>query len=125
MLKKLSLLFIKFSVALFTIDIFTKIILLFCPINLIWIDIVDGILKILLIFGFIILSFTFKFCIYHRILLYMICLSYMCGILYLLSIINANMFVNIIWIILVSILVSILIIYIYLNGRNKETITRK
>lgn len=126
MLKKLSLIFIKISSTILAIDLFLKLILIYFPINLLWIEVIDIISKMILSIGFIILSYTFKYCGYHRSLFYIVIIGNILYLLYLLIIIDITVLVYLIYFILAAIIVIFISIYFYLkNGRNKETSSRK
>lgn len=74
MLKKCSLLFIKYSSILIGINVLLQLILPYFTYSYYITDIIDKCTTIIITLGFVLLSFTFKFCIYHRLLLY-------CGII--------------------------------------------
>lgn len=123
MLKKLSLIFIKISSSILALDLFLKLVLIYFPINLLWIEVIDTINKMILSIGFMILSYIFKYCGYHRSLFYIVITGNILYLLYLFITIDMTI---LIYFILITIIVIFIIIYVYLkNGRNKETITRK
>lgn len=76
-MKKLSLLFIKISSSILAIDVFLKLLTSYYLINQQLINIIDISSKIILTIGFIILSHVFKYCSYHRILLYIVLPGYL------------------------------------------------
>ena len=126
MLKKLSLIFIKISSSILALDLFLKLVLIYFPINLLWIEVIDTINKMILSIGFMILSYTFKYCGYHRSLFYIVITGNILYLLYLFITIDMTILIYLIYFILTTIIVIFIIIYVYLkNGRNKETITRK
>lgn len=125
MLKKLSLIFIKISSSILALDLFLKLMLIYFPINLLWIEVVDIISKMILSIGFVILSYTFKYCGYHRSLFYIVIVGNILYLLHLIITIDVTVIIYFIFGLIVSITVMFIIIYFYLNGRNKETITRK
>ena len=119
MLKKLSLIFIRFAPFLLALSVLSKILLYYCTISLIIIETIDIAAKILMVIGFIILSLTFKFCIYHRILLYCVLICYL---LYLLNnVIGTNVFITalVTSFAVVTIILMIVVIYIYLKQKHK------
>lgn len=125
MLKKLSLIFIKISSSILALDLFLKLMLIYFPINLLWIEVIDIISKMVLSIGFVILSIIFKYCWYHRSLFYIVIIGNILYLLYLIMIIDVIIMLYFTLILIVSIIVMFIIIYFYLNGRNKETITRE
>ena len=132
MLKKLSLIFIKISSSILALDLFLKLMLIYFPIDLFWIKVIDIITKMILCIGFVVLSFVFKYCWYHRSLFYIVIFG---NILYLIYLyiseiknddIDMIIVVYLVYFILISIIIIFSSIYFYLKrGRNKETITRE
>lgn len=117
MLKKLSLIFIRFAPFLLAISVLSNILLYYCPISLIIIETIDISAKVLMIVGFIILSLTFKFCIYHRILLYCVLICYL---IYLFNnIVGINVFsiALITFFAIATIILMIVVIYVYLKQK--------
>lgn len=125
MLKKLSLIFIKISSSILALDLFLKLMLIYFPINLLWIEIIDIISKMILSTGFVILSIIFKYCWYHRSLFYIVIVGNILYLFYLLITLDITMIICFIFGLIISIIVMFIIIYFYLNGRNKEITTRK
>lgn len=125
MLKKLSLIFIKISSSILALDLFLKLMLIYFPINLSWIEVIDTVNKMILSIGFVILSFIFKYCWYHRSLFYIVIVGNILYLLHLIITIDITVIIYFIFGLIISITVMFIIIYFYLNGRNKETITRK
>ena len=125
MLKKLSLIFIKISSSILALDLFLKLMLIYFPINLLWIEVIDIISMMILCIGFVILSFIFKYCWYHRSLFYIVIIGNILYLLHLIITIDITVIIYFIFGLIISITVMFIIIYFYLNGRNKETITRK
>lgn len=123
MLKKLSLIFIKISSTILAVDLFLKLMLIYFPINLLWIEVIDVLSKLILCIGFVILSHTFKYCGYHRSLFYIILIGNIIYLFYLF--INLDI-IMIITLLIMSIIITFFIIFTYLKyGRNKETSSRK
>lgn len=126
MLKKLSLIFIKISSTILALDLFLKLMLIYFPINLLWIEVIDIISKMVLSIGFVILSYTFKYCGYHRSLFYIVVIGNIIYLSYILTNIDITILVYLIYFILITIIAIFISIYFYLkNGRNKETPSRK
>lgn len=125
MLKKLSLLFIKISSSILALDLFLKLMLIYFPINLLWIEVIDTINKMILCIGFVVLSIIFKYCWYHRSLFYIVIVGNILYLVYLLITLDITMVIYFIFGLIISIIVMFIIIYFYLNGGNKEIITRK
>ena len=125
MLKKLSLIFIKISSSILVLDLFLKLMLIYFPINLLWIEVIDIISKMILSIGFVMLSIIFKYCWYHRSLFYIVIICNILYLLYLIMTIDIIIMLYFTLILIISIIVMFIIIYFYLNGRNKEIITRK
>ena len=125
MLKKLSLLFVKISSSLLALDLFLKLMLIYFPIDLLWIKVIDTITKMVLIIGFMILSYIFKYCGYHRSLFHIVMIGNILYLLHLIITIDITVIIYFIIGLIISITVVSIIIYFYLNGRNKEIITRK
>lgn len=125
MLKKLSLIFIKISSSILALDLFLKLMLIYFPINLLWIEVIDIIGKMILSIGFVILSIIFKYCWYHRSLFYIVIIGNILYLLYLIMTIDIIIMLYFTLILIISIIVMFIIIYFYLNGGNKEIITRE
>lgn len=115
LLKKLSLIFIKIIPFVLGFIFLSQMILSYFLVPNYILDTITISGQIITIIGILILSKTFKFCIYHRILLYWIIL---CLIFY---IITFYVDMDILWIVtifsilLYIMLITILIIYIYLR----------
>ena len=125
MLKKLSLLFIKISSSILALDLFLKLMLIYFPIDLLWIEVIDTISKMMLSIGFVVLSIIFKYCWYHRFLFYIVIVGNILYLVYLFITLDITMVIYFIFGLIISIIVMFIIIYFYLNGRNKEITTRK
>lgn len=135
MLKKLSLIFIKISSSILALDLFLKLVLIYFPIDLFWIKVIDIVTKMILCIGFVILSFVFKYCTYHRSLLYIVIFGNILYLIYLIDLyisefkddpIDIIIVVYAIYFILITIIIIFISIYYYLkHGRNKEVIARK
>jgi hypothetical protein len=125
MLKKLSLIFIKISSSILALDLFLKLMLIYFPINLLWIEIIDTVSKMILSIGFVVLSIIFKYCWHHRSLFYIVIIGNILYLSHLIITIDITVIMYFIFGLIISITVMFIIIYFYLNGRNKEIITRK
>ena len=99
--------------------------LIYFPINLLWIEVIDIISKMILNIGFVILSMIFKYCWYHRSLFYIVIIGNILYLFYLLITLDITMIICFIFGLIISIIVMFIIVYFYLNGRNKEIATRK
>lgn len=124
-MRKFSLIFIKISSSILALDLFLKLMLIYFPINLLWIEVTDIILKMVLGIGLVILSYTFKYCGYHRSLFYIVLLGYIFYLLYLFTILNVFWIVLIIISLLVIILLTFFIIYKHINGGTIKNNSRK
>lgn len=116
-MKKLSLIFIKISSSILALNLFLKLMLIYFPINLLWIEVIDTISKMILSIGFVILSITFKYCGYHRSLFYIVIIGNILYLIYLFSILDVFWIVLIIILLLIAILSTFIIIYIYLKNK--------
>lgn len=93
MLKKLSLIFIRFAPFLLALNILFKILLRYYTISTVIISCVDLVTVMVVLIGLIVLSLTFKFCIYHRILLYCVLVCYLLH--FVNNILGINFFVTV------------------------------
>lgn len=126
MLKRLSLIYLRFIPLLFILD---EIIKYFCGSSIIptstytkLIPSLDIIKEMILVLGFILFSFTFRFCIYHRLILYFVLMMQIAMLIYWLffsSHIDECMFFHFLAIFIMVLLV--LIIYIYLKKRYNKS----
>jgi hypothetical protein len=126
MLKKITLIFIKILPSILALNFLIQISLLYIPVDFKWLEVVDIICNMLFCIIFTVMSFTFKFCKYHRLLLYVVFIGL---ILYLISLFipfNLDLFVYFIFGFTVFLLLIFLIIFIYLKyGRVKTNSERK
>lgn len=126
MLKRLSLIYLRFIPLLFILD---EIIKYFCGASIIptstytkLIPSLDIIKEMILVLGFILFFFTFRFCIYHRLILYFVLMMQIAMLIYWLffsSHIDECMFFHFLAIFIMVLLV--LIIYIYLKKRYNKS----
>nr|DAH01268.1 MAG TPA: cobalt/magnesium transport protein [Crassvirales sp.] len=118
MLKKLSLIFIRFAPFLLALNILFKILLRYYTVSTVIISCVDLVTVIMVLVGLIILSFTFKFCIYHRILLYCVLVCYLLH--FVNNILGMNFFVAILTYFFAMIVITLMIIVIYTYLKEKQ-----
>lgn len=120
MLKKFSLIFIKFIPFLLVLNVLTRIILehYLTTIVITYTSLICE--KILIIIGLIILSYTFKFCVYHQILLYYIVVQHLVYLYY--SILGIDIFVSgaIDFISFMFIITIFVIIYFYIKQQKNK-----
>lgn len=119
MLKRLSLIYLRFIPLLFILD---EIIKYFCGSSIIptstytkLIPSLDIIKEMILVLGFILFSFTFRFCIYHRLILYFVLIMQIAMFIYWLffsSHIDECMFFHFLAIFTMVLLVLIICIYL-------------
>lgn len=106
MLRKISLLYIKLLPIILAFYIGIQNITTYVLIDYNILRIIDYICIIIILIGSILLSFTFKFCIYHRLLLYVLLIYNICKIV--------NLFVNDIYgAIYLTIVCTMSILFIY------------
>lgn len=118
MLKKLSLIFICFAPFLLALNILFKILLRYYTISTVIISCVDLVTVMVVLIGLIVLSLTFKFCIYHRILLYCVLV---CHLLHFVNnILGINFFVTVLTYFFVMIVITLMIIIIYTYLKEKQ-----
>lgn len=110
MLRKVSLLYIKLLPIILAFYIGIQNITTYVLIDYNILKIVDYICIIIILIGSILLSFTFKFCIYHRLLLYVLLIYDCCKLL--------NLFINDIYFALylfIICIISILFVYFIIH----------
>lgn len=119
MLKKLSLIFIRFAPFLLALNILFKILLRYYTISTVIISCVDLVTVMVVLIGLIVLSLTFKLCIYHRILLYCVLVCYLLH--FVNNILGINFFVTVLthFFVMIVITLMIIIIYTYLKEKQK------
>ena len=117
MLRKLSIIFIRLAPVLLAIKILVLLLAEYFVVSSLLIGLVSSITDLLIAIGLLILSLTFKFCIYHRLIIYYVFVSY---ISYIVSILFGFSLTNIIF---VSLFLCLTIIYgLYLTLSIIETI---
>ena len=119
MLEKLSLIFIRFAPFLLALNILFKILLLrYYTISTVIISCVDLVTVMVVLIGLIVLSLTFKFCIYHRILLYCVLVCYLLH--FVNNILGINFFVTVLTYFFMMIVITLMIIIIYTYLKEKQ-----
>lgn len=108
MLRKLSIIFIRLAPVLLAIKILVLLLAEYFVVSSLLIGLVSSITDLLIAIGLLILSLTFKFCIYHRLIIYYVFVSY---ISYIVSILFGFSLTNIIF---VSLFLCLTIIIIFL-----------
>lgn len=76
MLRKLSIIFIRLAPVLLAIKILILLLAKYFVVSSLLIELVSSITDLLIAIGLLILSLTFKFCIYHRLIIYYVFVSY-------------------------------------------------
>lgn len=95
MLRKLSIIFIRLAPVLLAIKILVLLLAEYFVVSSLLIGLVSSITDLLIAIGLLILSLTFKFCIYHRLIIYYVFVSY---ISYIVSILFGFSLTNIIYV---------------------------
>ena len=120
MLRKLSIIFIRLAPVLLAIKILVLLLAEYFVVSSLLIGLVSSITDLLIAIGLLILSLTFKFCIYHRLIIYYVFVSY---ISYIVSILFGFSLTNIIFVSLflcLTIIVIFLVVYTYLRYGDKS-----
>lgn len=118
MLRKLSIIFIRLAPVLLAIKILVLLLAEYFVVSSLLIGLVSSITDLLI--GLLILSLTFKFCIYHRLIIYYVFVSY---ISYIISILFEFSLTNIVFIssfLCLTIIVIFLVVYTYLRYGDKK-----
>lgn len=76
MLRKLSIIFIRLAPVLLAVKILILLLAEYFVVSSLLIGLVSSITDLLIAIGLLILSLTFKFCIYHRLIIYYVFVSY-------------------------------------------------
>lgn len=95
MLRKFGIIFIKLAPVLLAIKILILLLAKYFVVSSLLIELVSSITDLLIAIGLLILSLTFKFCIYHRLIIYYVFVSY---ISYIISILFEFSLTNIVFI---------------------------
>lgn len=77
MLRKFGIIFIKLAPVLLAIKILIFLLAKYFVVSSLLIGLVSSITDLLIAIGVLILSLTFKFCIYHRLMIYYVFISYL------------------------------------------------
>ena len=115
MLRKFGIIFIKLAPVLLAIKILILLLAKYFVVSSLLIELVSSIA-----IGLLILSLTFKFCIYHRLIIYYVFVSY---ISYIISILFEFSLTNIVFIssfLCLTIIVIFLVVYTYLRYGDKK-----
>lgn len=117
MLRKLSLIFIRFTPLLLALNVLLKIAFYYYTISPTVINCVGIVTKVIILIGFIILSLTFKFCVYHRVLIYCVLICYLLCLAN--SVLGVNFFITtlIYFFAGATILSVVCVIYVYLKQK--------
>lgn len=116
MLRKLSIIFIRLAPVLLAIKILILLLAEYFVVSSLLIGLVSSITDLLIAIGLLILSLTFKFCIYHRLIIYYVFVSY---ISYIISILFEFSLTNIVFI---SSFLCLTIIVIFLHTMHYKLI---
>lgn len=120
MLRKFGIIFIKLASVLLAIKILILLLAKYFVVSSLLIELVSSITDLLIAIGLLILSLTFKFCIYHRLIIYYVFVSY---ISYIISILFEFSLTNIVFIssfLCLTIIVIFLVVYTYLRYGDKS-----
>ena len=120
MLRKLSIIFIRLAPVLLAVKILILLLAEYFVVSSLLIGLVSSITDLLIAIGLLILSLTFKVCIYHRLMIYYVFVSY---ISYIVSILFRFSLTNIIFVSLflcLTIIVIFLVVYTYLRYGDKK-----
>lgn len=120
MLRKLSIIFIRLAPVLLAIKILVLLLAEYFVVSSLLIGLVSSITDLLIAIELLILSLTFKFYIYHRLMIYYVFVSY---ISYIVSILFRFSLTNIIFVSLflcLTIIVIFLVVYTYLRYGDKK-----
>lgn len=120
MLRKLSIIFIRLAPVLLVIKILILLLAEYFVVSSLLIGLVSSITDLLIAIGLLILSLTFKFCIYHRLIIYYVFVSY---ISYIVSILFGFSLTNVIFVSLflcLTIIIIFLVVYTYLRYGDRK-----
>lgn len=120
MLRKFGIIFIKLAPVLLAIKILILLLAKYFVVSSLLIELVSSITDLLIAIGLLILSLTFKFYIYHRLIIYYVFVSY---ISYIISILFEFSLANIVFIssfLCLTIIVIFLVVYTYLRYGDKK-----
>lgn len=94
MLRKLSIIFIRLAPVLLAIKILILLLAEYFVVSSLLIGLVSSITDLLIAIGLLILSLTFKFCIYHRLIIYYVFVSYISYIISILFEYSIHIFIS-------------------------------
>lgn len=120
MLRKLSIIFIRLAPVLLAIKILILLLAEYFVVSSLLIGLVSSITDLLIAIGLLILSLTFKFYIYHRLIIYYVFVSY---ISYIVSILFGFSLTNVIFVSLflcLTIIIIFLVVYTYLRYGDRK-----
>lgn len=120
MLKKLSLIVVKFMPVLLALKIFMILMVQYVSDYLYMDEVISVIVDILNAIGVLILSLTFKFCIYHRLMVYYVIISYLLYLAYMLLAMHTMAAIYLISILVIVFIAMSLVIYTYLRYGNRR-----
>lgn len=115
MLRKFGIIFIKLAPVLLAIKILIFLLAKYFVVSSLLIGLVSSITDLLIAIGVLILSLTFKFCIYHRLMIYYVFISYL---FYLSHILFGILLTNSVFLsafLIMTFIVIGLVIYTYLK----------
>lgn len=121
MLRKLSIIFIRLAPVLLAIKILILLLAEYFVVSSLLIGLVSSITDLLIAIGLLILSLTFKFCIYHRLIIYYVFvsyISYIVSILFGFSLTNIIIFVSLF--LCLTIIIIFLVVYTYLRYGDRK-----
>ena len=122
MLKKIVLIFLKTIPFILASILLSKTLLQYIFTNNAIIELLDSTGMLIIISWIILLSFIFKYCIYYRLLLYLLIGYYIVNILYLFKCLSMTLSVIIYFLIPITILFVFIIVYLYLNNKKNEQV---
>lgn len=115
MLRKFGIIFIKLAPVLLAVKILILLLAKYFVVSSLLIGLVSSITDLLIAIGLLILSLTFKFCIYHRLMIYYVFISYL---FYLSHILFGILLTNSVFLsafLIMTFIVIGLVIYTYLK----------
>ena len=115
MLKKLSILFIKFIPILFALNLLVQHLLHYDLLSVKTVNSIDIFINMIILINFFILSLLFKFCLYHRIFIYCVIICYL--LYYIDSIFKLTLFPVIIFNFVLIVIIPSLLLLVYLRQK--------
>ena len=120
MLRTFGIIFIKLAPVLLAVKILILLLAKYFVVSSLLIGLVSSITDLLIAIGLLILSLTFKFCIYHRLMIYYVFISYL---FYLSHILFGILLTNSVFLsafLIMTFIVIGLVIYTYLKYRDRR-----